>query len=72
LLSRRGLTVIGGTDLFVLTEHDDALVIHRGLARRAILTRVFRTRPTWLRFGIPRTEDFDRLDQALTEVIAGR
>jgi cobalamin biosynthetic protein CobC len=72
LLSRRGLTVIGGTDLFVLTEHDDALVIHRGLARRAILTRVFRTRPTWLRVGIPRAADFDRLDQALTEVIAGR
>jgi cobalamin biosynthetic protein CobC len=68
LLDRRGLDVIGGTDLFVLVEHDNALVIHRGLARRAILTRVFRQRPNWIRFGIPRTDGFDRLEQALAEV----
>ncbi len=72
MLARRGLTVIGGTDLFVLAEHDNALVVHRGLARRAILTRVFRQRPTWLRFGIPRGDGFERLEQALSEVIVSR
>jgi cobalamin biosynthetic protein CobC len=72
MLTRRGLNVIGGTDLFVLAEHDNALVIHRGLARRAILTRIFRQRPSWIRFGIPRAEGFDRLEQALVEVLTAR
>ena len=72
LLARHGLNVVGSTGLFVLAEHEEALLIHRGLARRAILTRVFKTRPTWLRFGLPRGEGFDRLDRALADVMAAR
>ena len=65
ILARRGFRFVGGTDLFVLTEHEDAIAIHRALAEQAILTRVFRYAPNWIRFGLPPSHAFERLDRAL-------
>jgi cobalamin biosynthetic protein CobC len=68
LLERHGLTVLGGTGLFVLAETADALTLHERLARAGIWTRAFADHPTWLRFGLPAGgEGFDRLDRALLQ-----
>ena len=71
ILMRHGMTVVGGTDLFVLASHNKAATIHRGLAEQAILTRAFRRQPEWLRFGLPAAGGFDRLDRALGEIATG-
>jgi cobalamin biosynthetic protein CobC len=65
MLVRHGFDIVGGTDLFVLASHAGALAIHRALAQQAILTRVFRYAPDWIRFGLPPSGAFDRLDSAL-------
>jgi cobalamin biosynthetic protein CobC len=59
------LSVVGKTDLFQLVQDDraDDLFVH--LARNGIYIRQFRRNPRWLRFGIPRTEDLQRLSAAL-------
>lgn len=72
LLSRHGLSIVGGTDLFVLVEHRDALRIHKRLAEAGIWTRSFAYNPEWLRIGLPPDEAaFARLDQALATAISG-
>mgnify|MGYP000126035800 CR=1 FL=1 len=53
LLTDAGLTVPGGTDLFVLAEHPDAAALEAHLGRQGILVRAFRDHPAWLRFGLP-------------------
>jgi cobalamin biosynthetic protein CobC len=66
LLLRHGLTVAGGTDLFLLIEDEHAADLHRGLAEQGIWTRVFPHRPNWLRLGLPPDAAARRrLDQAL-------
>ncbi|MEM7694387.1 MAG: threonine-phosphate decarboxylase CobD [Pseudomonadota bacterium] len=52
-LSKAGLSVVGGTDLFRLIETPDAASLQRGLARRGVFTRAFPEHPSWLRFGLP-------------------
>jgi cobalamin biosynthetic protein CobC len=43
--------------------------VHRALAQRGILTRLF-DQPSSLRFGLPPDDTaFERLDHALTEVL---
>jgi cobalamin biosynthetic protein CobC len=70
LIAHHGLTVVGGTDLFVLVA-DASTTLHRRLAEQGIWTRTFADEPTWLRFGLPGSDaDFARLDQALTVVTA--
>ena len=69
LLSRHRLTVVGGTDLFVLVENDDAGNVHHALAGRGIWTRCFDDQPKWIRFGLPADDaGFRRLDDALREI----
>ncbi|MCX8502062.1 MAG: threonine-phosphate decarboxylase CobD [Alphaproteobacteria bacterium] len=51
MLARRGVEVIGGTDLFTLVHHPRASLIHRQMARRGVLLRRFPDQPTWLRIG---------------------
>lgn len=61
-----GATLVGGTTLFRLAEHPDALRVAERLGEAGILVRTFEYAPTWLRFGLPRGEDaWRRLDDAL-------
>ena len=70
LLGRHRLTVLGGTDLFVLVETADAFALHQRLARAGIWTRAFAEHPTWLRFGLTGdAASFQRLDDALQSVL---
>jgi cobalamin biosynthetic protein CobC len=65
LLTRAGLNVAGGTILFRLAEVDDAADWFARLAAMGILTRPFGYAPTWLRFGVPRSQDMGRLGAGL-------
>ncbi len=70
LLTRHGLVPTAGCGLFQWYLRDDALALHRALAKRAIFTRLFDT-PSSLRFGLlPDDASFERLDGALAEVLA--
>ena len=66
MLREAGLTVIGGTRLFRLTECAEAASLYQRLGKAGILVRSFDYRPDWLRFGIPGGEDdWRRLADAL-------
>lgn len=66
LLAARGLTIAGGTDLFVLAASADAAGLFAHLAGAAILVRPFAEHPDWLRFGLPGdARAFARLREAL-------
>ena len=64
-LTKAGFTVTGGTTLFRLAAHPDAPARFRQLAEQGILTRPFSDMTSWLRFGLPRTEDRPRVKAAL-------
>lgn len=68
LLEARGLRVLGGTSLFRLASAPDACAVFKGLCRAGVLTRPFARREEWIRFGLPRREDFARLDLALRQI----
>lgn len=69
LLAKHGWVPTAGCGLFQWCCHDDAGRVHRALAQRGILTRLFDT-PASLRFGLPPDEAaFERLDRALAEVL---
>ena len=66
LLRSAGFTIHGGTPLFRLAEHADAGRWFARLCEAGILTRPFRQRPNWLRFGIPDTAaHWQRLETTL-------
>lgn len=68
LLSRHGLAPAGGCGLFQWCLHDDAPRIHRALATRGILTRLFEASAS-LRFGLPGDDiAFGQLNAALSEI----
>jgi cobalamin biosynthesis protein CobC len=70
LLEQHGLAPTAGCGLFQWCRFDEASAVHRALARRGILTRLFDTPPS-LRFGLlPDELAFARLDSALTEVLS--
>ncbi|MDH4415112.1 MAG: threonine-phosphate decarboxylase CobD [Rhizobium sp.] len=65
-LSKAGLAVRGGTQLFQLVEDDQAGALHHHLCSHRILTRKFDYRRDWLRFGLAPDEAGDaRLLEAL-------
>jgi cobalamin biosynthesis protein CobC len=67
LLRQHG-TVMGGTDLFRLLGVADARPLFRHLASRGILTRIFHSEPSWIRFGLPANEAaLARFERALGE-----
>ncbi|MFC3650304.1 threonine-phosphate decarboxylase CobD [Dyella humi] len=69
LLAKYGWVPTAGCGLFQWCRHEDAGRVHRALAQRGILTRLFDT-PASLRFGLPPDEvAFERLDRALAEVL---
>ena len=66
LLISAGFTVLGGTPLFRLASHPKAQEKVEDLARQGIHVRAFGHQPTWLRFGLPGSdEEFRRLSAAL-------
>lgn len=68
LLVRHGLTPTAGCAFFQWCCDERAASLHRALAERGILTRLFDT-PASLRFGLPGDEAaFGRLNDALGEV----
>lgn len=69
LLAQCGLAPSAGTPFFQWCRHPHAPAIHRALARKGVLVRLF-DEPASLRFGLPGTpEEFERLDAALREVV---
>jgi len=66
ILTSAGLEIVGGTDLFCLTESTAAQTIYDQLGRCGILVRAFDDHPTWLRFGLPGSKaNLARLEAAL-------
>jgi cobalamin biosynthetic protein CobC len=53
ILADNNFTLVGGTDLFVLVQYEQAGELYEHLAKAQILTRPFPGREDWLRFGIP-------------------
>lgn len=73
VLAAAGLTVLGGTSLFRLAAHRDAVALAERLAAAGIWVRRFDDEPTWLRFGIPIGEaECARLADALGVPAAAR
>jgi cobalamin biosynthesis protein CobC len=67
MLEAAGLTVLGGTPLFRLARHDEAMKIVERLGRHGIHVRSFAREAQWLRFGFPGGESaWDRLSAALS------
>ncbi len=64
-----GLSVVGGTDLFALVQHPLAREVHAALARQGIWTRAFAERPDWVRVGLPPTDAFPRLEEAIAKMV---
>jgi cobalamin biosynthetic protein CobC len=62
-----GLEIVGGTSLFRLARIQAAGELYQYLGRAGILVRRFAEQPTWLRFGLPDSEDaWARLQAALS------
>jgi cobalamin biosynthesis protein CobC len=67
VLEAAGFAVLGGTPLFSLARHGEAMKIVENLGRNGIHVRVFPMEPQWLRFGLPADEQaWDRLSAALS------
>ena len=66
VLVKGGFTIVGGTSLFRLAGHPDALKLHGALARQHIWCRGFDWADGLLRFGLPPDDaGLDRLAAAL-------
>jgi cobalamin biosynthesis protein CobC len=66
LLAEQKLAVLGGTALFRLVQTASASKLFDHLGRAGILVRRFEERPSWLRFGLPASEEaWKRLHMAL-------
>ncbi len=68
LLVAAGLSVSGGTNLFRLVRTQRAQEVYEGLGQHGVLVRSFARHPTWLRFGLPPSTGFSRLEHALERV----
>ena len=73
LLQSAGFEIVGGTPLFRLAQQNEVAPWFEHLCRAGILTRPFRTKPNWLRFGIPHLpSEWVRLDAALHSHVSFR
>ncbi len=71
LLAKHGIAPTAGCAFFHWWRDERAQAMHRALAMRGILTRLFDT-PSSLRFGLPGNDDaFERLEFALRDIAAG-
>jgi cobalamin biosynthetic protein CobC len=65
-LEAAGFTILGGTPLFRLARHVEAIKLAERLGRHGIHLRSFPREPQWLRFGVPGDAlAWDRLSAAL-------
>lgn len=66
LLAEKTLNIIGGTAVFTLIEHPDAIGLFHHLGEAGVLVRRFKDRQSLLRIGLPASEaEWSRLEQAL-------
>ena len=66
LLTAAGLDIVGGTDLYRLASRNDAMTLYEKLGRAGIYVRMFPAQPSWLRFGLPGSEEhWIRLERAM-------
>jgi cobalamin biosynthetic protein CobC len=66
VLEAADFAVLGGTPLFRLARHFDAVKLAERLGRHGIHVRSFPREPQWLRFGLPADKlAWDRLSDAL-------
>ncbi|PWT85630.1 MAG: threonine-phosphate decarboxylase [Proteobacteria bacterium] len=66
-LEGAGLKILGGTNLFRLTQTPEADALFDNLGRAGIFVRAFPDHPRWLRFGLPANEAaWRRLEAVLT------
>jgi cobalamin biosynthesis protein CobC len=66
MLEAADFAILGGTPLFRLVRHGDAMKILEGLGRNGIHVRIFPREPQWLRFGLPGDKQaWERLAAAL-------
>ena len=68
LLTKAGLGIVGGTDLFALVQTPRAIAVHESLARDGIWTRIFADQPDRIRIGLPPDDGFERLAKALVRI----
>jgi cobalamin biosynthetic protein CobC len=68
MLTNTSLEVVGGTSLYRLTRSPEAEQLFTHLGRAGILVRSFSEERTWLRWGLPRSENEWR---RLTDALAG-
>ena len=67
LMGGQGAGFVGGTSLFRTYEVKDAAALQDRLAKAHIWTRIFPYSTTWIRFGLPATDqDWARLEGALS------
>lgn len=68
MLETAGISVAGGTDLFVLVAVKDAKELWTHLARQGIWSLLFDYSKSWVRFGLPgKEQDWQQLEIALAE-----
>jgi cobalamin biosynthetic protein CobC len=73
ILSRAGLTIVGGTSLFRLVQTPSANALFEHLGRAGIWVRAFPDNAGWLRFGLPADKQaWQRLQHALASFRDGR
>ena len=51
-LAARNVTIVGGTDLYLLIDVADAARLQDDLARQGFWTRIFDSNPRWMRLGL--------------------
>jgi cobalamin biosynthetic protein CobC len=59
-LTRLGLSVVGGTPLFLLVNAPRAWALYEYLGQHGVLARPFAASPRWLRFGLPAAGEIRR------------
>ncbi|MBC7576929.1 MAG: threonine-phosphate decarboxylase [Tardiphaga sp.] len=70
VLTEAGFEIVGGTSLFRLARHREALKLHAALARQQIWCRRFDYAEDWLRFGLPPDDAaLERLAAALKSIV---
>ncbi|MBO6918350.1 MAG: threonine-phosphate decarboxylase [Rhizobiaceae bacterium] len=70
MLKDTGVEIIGGTKLFMLVGHENAIDLHAYLLKHKILTRKFSYHSKWLRLGLTRDQEEDgRLRDAISSFV---
>ncbi len=66
LLTAAGFDIVGGTDLYRLAARNDVMRFYETLGRAGVYVRMFPAQPSWLRFGLPGTDEhWTRLEKVL-------